>query len=433
MLRASSFFAAVLLGLGYLAASASGRQPNIVLVLADDVGREVLECYGGQSYATPRLNQLAAQGLRFEQAHVMPVCHPTRISLLTGQYPFRLDNPEWGTFPRDAENRTLASMLKRAGYATAIAGKWQLAVLGDDLEQPHRMGFDEYCLLGWHEGAWYYEPVVWQNGRRRDDVQGKYGHDIDLAYLTNFIRRHKDQPFFAFYQMVLCHSETNDLDHPAPTGPLGRYLSYSEMVAAMDQRVGRVVDLIDELGLSQDTLIVFVTDNGSPKQSLIDDTGGKYVYEQIVSKYRGRDIPGGKGDLTDWGTRVPLIVRWPSVVKPGQVTGDLVDASDFLPTIAEIAGASPPADVHLDGQSFASRILHNEPAPRSWAFAEHMGNYFVKDRRWKLYKNGQFFNVENDPDEKSPLATDRLEGSVAGAFKRLSQARDQTIGNAQPK
>lgn len=425
--------AALLSGLGCLAATATQRQPNIVLILADDVGREVLECYGGQSHATPRLNRLAAEGLRFDQAHVMPVCHPTRISLLTGQYPFRLGNPDWGTFPRDAENCTLASVLQQAGYSTAVVGKWQLALLGDDLEQPHRMGFDEYCLLGWHEGAWYYEPAVWQNGQRRNDVQGKYGHDIDLEYLTDFIRRHKDQPFFAFYSMVLCHAETNDLDKPVPTGPLGRYLNYSEMVAAMDERVGRVVDLIDELGLSQDTLIVFATDNGCPKQSLIDNTDGKYVYEQVVSKFRGRDVPGGKGDLTDWGTRVPLIVRWPGVVQPGQATDDLVDASDFLPTLAKIADVSLPAHTKRDGYSFAGRILRNEPGPREWVFAEHEGDYFVKDRHWKLYKNGQFFNVESDHDEKAPLATDHLDGEAAAAFKQLSLARDKVIGSMKPK
>ena len=135
-----------------LAVAPADRQPNIVLVLVDDVGREALGCYGGTSYKTPSIHRLAAGGVRLTHAYAMPVCHPTRICLLTGQYPFRLGNPLWGSFPPQAERRTLAQVLKNAGYATAVVGKWQLALLKDDLDQLCRMGFDEYCLFGWHEG-----------------------------------------------------------------------------------------------------------------------------------------------------------------------------------------------------------------------------------------------------------------------------------------
>ena len=225
-----------LIGVLWSASIASSRQPNIVMILADDVGREVLGCYGGTSYATPNIDRLAAEGIRCEHAYVMPVCHPTRTTLLTGQYPFRLGHPDWGTFPRSAEDRTLANFLKRAGYATAIAGKWQLALLKDDLEQPHRMGFDEYCLYGWHEGPWYYQPHIWENGKRRTDIRDRYGPDVTCEYVIDFVERHKDGPFFAFYSMELCHAETNDLDKPAPVGPNGRYDSYAEMVAKMDER-----------------------------------------------------------------------------------------------------------------------------------------------------------------------------------------------------
>jgi arylsulfatase A len=433
MFRATQYFLVTSGVFGCATAFAEARQPNIVLILADDVGREVLECYGGESYPTPRLNRLANEGVRFDQAHVMPVCHPTRICLLTGQYPFRLGNPDWGTFPRDAEHRTLANLLKQAGYATAVVGKWQLTLLRDDPQHPHRMGFDECCLLGWHEGPWYFEPVVWQNGKRRDDVQGRYGHDIDIEYLADFIRRHRDEPFFAFYSMVLCHAETNDLDHPVPTGPLGRYLSYAEMVAAMDERVGRVVDLIAELGLAEDTVILFTTDNGSPKQTLVNHAGGDYIYEPVVSQFRGRAVPGGKATLTDGGTRVPLIAQGPGRIAPGRVTDDLVDASDLLPTIAEIAGARLPAGATLDGQSFAGRLLRDEPNERQWVFAEHDGKYFVKDRAWKLFNDGRFFNLQHDPDGTTPLDAESLIGESAAAFQRLSRVRKELVGSAQPR
>ena len=138
---------------GQLSQAIGEERPNILLILADDVGREVLECYGGTSYATPSLNQLAADGARFEHCYAMPVCHPTRVTLLTGQYPRHLGNPTWGTFPKVAESRTFASIAKQAGYATAVAGKWQLCLMKNDLEHPQRLGFDVWSVFGWHEGT----------------------------------------------------------------------------------------------------------------------------------------------------------------------------------------------------------------------------------------------------------------------------------------
>ena len=131
------------------------RVPNIVLILADDVGVEPLGCYGGESYDTPRLDALARDGTRFNHCYSMYACHPTRVCLLTGRYPFRFDDAPWGGFPRSAQSETLAHVLKQAGYATAIAGKWQLALMKNDLEHPARLGFDQWCLFGWHEGPRY--------------------------------------------------------------------------------------------------------------------------------------------------------------------------------------------------------------------------------------------------------------------------------------
>ena len=342
------------------------------MILADDVGREVLGCYGGTSYATPRIDELAASGIRFQHFYTMPVCHPTRVCLLTGQYPFRLGHPEWGTFPRDAEQRTLPAVLKHAGYATAIAGKWQLALLKDDLHQPNRMGFGEYCLYGWHEGPWYYQPHIWQNGKLRTDVRDRYGPDIICENVIDFITRNKSRPFFAFYSMELCHAETNDLDKPAPVGPNGRYDNYAEMVGKMDERVGRVVAALDRLGIRENTLILFLADNGTPVRNLINAEGDKYVYEKVSSKLGDRDIPGGKATLTDWGTRVPLLVSWPGTINAGQVSDTLVDVSDILPTLCDVAGATLPENVKLDGQSLTTQLRN----PCNW---QEMG--FCRARR----------------------------------------------------
>jgi arylsulfatase A-like enzyme len=406
------------------AASTQGAdQPNILLILADDVGREVLGCYGGTSYKTPNIDRLAADGVRFEHAYVMPVCHPTRITLLTGQYPFRLRHPVWGSFPRDVEKRTLPALLQEAGYATAVAGKWQLTLLKNDLEQPHRMGFDEYCLYGWHEGPWYYQPHIWQNGKLRNDVRDRYGPDVICDYLIDFIERNKGRPFFAFYSMSLCHAETNDLEKPAPVGPSGRYDSYAEMVAKMDDRVGRVVDTLDRLGLRKNTLIIYLTDNGTAAKNLIDSEGDEYVYEDVVSKIGNREVPGGKGTLTDRGTRVPMIVNWRDTIQAGQVSPDLVDVSDVLPSLLDVAGVEPPAGVELDGQSLAATMCGHAP-PRRWVFAEHKGTCLVRNQRWKLYDDGRFYDMNADPKEQKPLETNALALAASVAHQELQRALD---------
>ena len=404
-----------------VASTAAAQRPNIVLILADDVGREVLGCYGGTSYPTPNIDRLASGGVRFVHAYTMPVCHPTRICLLTGQYPFRLDNPEWGTFPRAIESRTLANSLKRAGYATAIAGKWQLALLKNDLEQPHRMGFDDYCLYGWHEGPWYYEPYLWQNGKRRTDIRQRYGPDVTCEYIINFIERNKSRPFFAFYSMELCHAETNDLGKPAPVGPNGRYDSYAEMVGKMDERVGRVVAAVDRLGLRESTLIVFTADNGTAARTLVGVQGDELIYAPVVSKMADREIPGGKATLTDWGTRVPLIANWPGKIRPGQVSSELEDMSDIFPSLVDVARAELPKGVKLDGHSIKAR-LHSDAQPRRWVFAEHGGKCFVRNQRWKLYNDGRLIDMDADPDEKAPLANDKLSAEAATAHGELQRA-----------
>jgi arylsulfatase A len=421
MQSTTRIFVIAILALACAAASIQGaEQPNILLILADDVGREVLGCYGGTSYATPNIDRLASGGVRFDHFYVMPVCHPTRITSLTGQYPFRLGHPDWGSFPREAEKRTLPALLKRAGYVTAVAGKWQLALLKDDLEQPRRMGFDEYCLYGWHEGPWYYQPHIWQNGKLRDDIRDRFGPDVICDYIIDFIARNKDRPFFAFYSMSLCHAETNDLEKPAPVGPNGRYDSYPEMVAKMDERVGRVVDALDRFNVRENTLIIYLTDNGTAAQNLIDAENGEYIYENVVSKLGNRDIPGGKGTLTDGGTRVPLIVNWRNTIRPGQVSGDLADASDILPSLAHVAGANLPADVQLDGHSLTAQLCDDAPV-RRWVFAEHKGKSFVRNQRWKLYDDGRFYDMEADPEEQQPLAKDTLPPAAAVAREELQQ------------
>ncbi|MDB4809732.1 sulfatase-like hydrolase/transferase [bacterium] len=406
-------------------ASASER-PNILFILADDVGREALECYGGTSYATPNLNQLAANGAIFDHCYAMPVCHPTRVTLLTGQYPRHLGNPKWGSFPKKVESRTFASIAKGAGYATAVAGKWQLSLMGKDLNQPQRMGFDQWSLFGWHEGPRYHDPMIYENGRLRSDTTGKYGPDLYVDFLLDFMKQSKNDKkrFMAFYSMALCHDVTDDLKKPVPHGPRGRYDNFAEMVEQMDSHVGQLMTFLKSSGLEDNTLVIFTADNGTAVRSKLSAIGNRnnFVYENPVSEFQGKSVPGGKGKLTDWGTRVPGIAVWKGIIKPGQSWDNLIDFSDFLPTFTDLIGGQLPADTQLDGHSFASLLRGQDRSKRQWAYAEHRGRFFVKTRDRKLYSTGEFFNTSVDPFEKSPLDKSSLSLEAKSDWRRLKQA-----------
>lgn len=422
MLQPRSLIVCLALAVAWAPTSALASPPNILLILADDVGREVLGCYGGSSYPTPHLDRLAAGGLRLDHCYSMPVCHPSRVCLLTGQYPVRLGDPRWGSFPADQEDHTLASRMRDAGYATVVAGKWQLTLMKDDLQQPERMGFDEWSLFGWHEGPRYHDPLIYENGQLRTDTDGAFGPDLYVEFLVDFMRRHRNSPFFAFYSMALCHAVTNDLDHPVPYGPQGRWMSYAEMAEDMDRQVGKLVAALDRLHLRDNTLILFTADNGTPKNSIERFRDGEYQTSPIFSEFNGRRVPGGKGELTDLGCRVPLIASWPSHTKAGVVSDVLVDFSDFLPTLLELAEAPARAGAPSDGHSFAGLLRRDGVPARKWAYAERKGRSFVRTQRFKLYSTGEFFDMEDDADEERPLDVRALKSNRRAVWETLRQA-----------
>ncbi|RME95964.1 MAG: Cerebroside-sulfatase, partial [Verrucomicrobia bacterium] len=326
------------------------------------------------------------------------------------RYPVHLGHPAWGTFPREAEAGTLARRLQRAGYATAIAGKWQLTLLGREPDHPHRLGFDTYCLFGWHEGPRYHQPWIWQDGRRREDVADRYGPDVYVEFLIDFMKRHREGPFFAFYSMALCHAVSDDFQPAPPYGPKGRYENFAEMMAAMDERVGRLVEAVDRLGLAERTLIFFLTDNGSPRSVYVRHENGRFQSEKVVSRWRGQLIPGGKGTVTDWGIRVPGIARWPGRIASGSRSGALIDLSDLLPTFCELAGVPVAAAEGLDGRSFAGLLQGGQDPGREWVFSQSKPNLWcLRTREWKLRSDGTLWRIPGEADTET-----RVEPAEAG-------------------
>lgn len=409
-----------------LAALQAWARPNIVLILADDVGCEPIGAYGGERWKTPRIDALAASGMRFDHCYAMPVCHPSRIALLTGKYPFRLKSG-WGSFPKEEEKATLAHALKQAGYATAVAGKWQLCLMKKDLRQPARMGFDQWSLFGWHEGARFHEPFIYENGRLREDTRGKYGPDLYVEFLSRFMEQSigANKPFFAFYSMALAHDVTDDIPVQVPYVPgKDRWMNYGEMIESMDEMVGKVVSKIDQLGVRDNTVILFTGDNGTAARSKLRHvTGRKYEYEKVYSIRNGQRIPGGKGSLLDIGTNVPLIASWPGRIQAGSRGHELVDFSDWLPTLTSLAQAK--VKVPIDGVSFSSTLLGTRRREaRSFAFAERRGgSAWVRTKRYKLYDDGRYFDVSADVMEKQPLKN--AVGRAAEDLKLLEEAWEQ--------
>jgi arylsulfatase A len=407
-----------------LFAAESARKPNIILIMADDFGYECVTANGGQSYRTPNLDQLAATGMRFEQCHVQPLCTPTRVQLMTGLYNVR-NYVEFGSM--DPKATTFAHLLKNAGYATGVCGKWQLGVAADS---PQRFGFDDAFL--WHHmrrTSRYPSPGFEHNGVARD-YRGEYGPKVVNDFALEFITRHKERPFFLYYPMLLTHAPFQ----PTPDGPewdpaMGErgkndVKHFAAMTAYMDKMVGRLLAKLDELGLRENTLVMFLGDNG---------TG-----VDVTSQFKGQPYPGGKGRSTARGTHVPLIANWAGRIGAGKVNGDLIASVDFLPTICEAAGVTLPAALPPDGRSFLPQLLGRGGVPREWAYFWYAPDggakpkyEFAMSPQYKLYRDGAFFDLKSDPFEGKPLQPDKLSGVAAAEAKKLQAALDE-FAHARP-
>ncbi len=373
-------FLAGLAGLAWtstLPAQTDASKPNIVLIMLDDLGIEGIGAYGGESYETPRIDQLAESGIRFDQAFANPVCTPSRVKLMTGKHGVR----NYTRFAElDRTQRTFAHQLKEMGYATAVAGKWQL---GQEHDSPTHFGFDQSVLWqltaeGRHRpgtklDSRYVNPVLFIDGEMKIYSNGEYGPDLCANFIIDFIadNAREDRPFFAYYPMILPHwpfdptpfSDTWDperLGSKERYGPGGSEMWHkhkADMVNYADRIVGRIIDKIEELGICDQTLILFTSDNGT-------DT-------RITSRWRGREVTGGKNTITDEGTRVPFIASWQGVIEPGRISDELIDFSDVLPTLCEVAGAPLPENRVIDGVSLVPTMLGQGSRDKAFAYVWH--------------------------------------------------------------
>jgi arylsulfatase A-like enzyme len=392
---------------------AAPRKTNILLILADDLGYECLSCYGSTSYKTPNLDRLAQTGIRFTHAYAQPLCTPTRIQLMTGKYLYR----NWKAFGvMDPAEKTFGHFFRDAGYRTAIAGKWQFwSYNPPDFEPEWRgkgmlvkdAGFDQYLL--WHtghtedKGSRYGDPTYEENGRLFKDQKGKYGPDLYASFLKKFMTDNRDRPFFAYYPMTLTHG-------PFTATPKSKLWNaarlksspkdnFKDMVEYMDEKVGDVVSHLDSLGIRDNTLVLFFADNGTDRS--------------IQSRLGDQIIKGGKGLTTDAGTRVPMIANWKGVTPQGRVVDDLIDSTDFIPTMFDACGAARPKTV-LDGVSFLPQLEGKKGKPRQWQFChfdplpghgkeDYKLVRYARTNRYKLYEDGRLYDVPRDVLEMKPI------------------------------
>ncbi|GAA4438843.1 sulfatase [Bremerella cremea] len=441
-----------------------------MFILVDDLGWTDLGCFGSSFYETPNVDKLANSGVRFTNAYAAcQVCSPTRASIMTGRYPTRTGITDYiGAAQPDKWNRktpllpapyetklaldevTIAEALKQKGYATFFAGKWHL---GSEEYFPEHQGFDVnqggIDRGGPYGGKKYFSP--YGNPRLKDGPDGEHLPDRLATETVKFMEAHKDEPFLAYLSFYSVHTplmsredlkqkyeeKKKTLKHGEIWGQEGarkvrlvqEHAIYAGMVEAMDQAVGKVLDGIDSLGLADNTIVMFMSDNGGLSTSEGHPTSNL-------------PLRGGKGWIYEGGIREPMIVRWPSVTKADTVSEQYVSSVDFFPTILEMAGVELPQQVTLDGMSFAP-VLKGQTIDRGaiyWHYP-HYGNQggsptaAVREGDWKLiefYEDGrlELYNLANDPGESNNLAEKKPE--LASKMHAQLKAWRQETGAKMP-
>jgi arylsulfatase A-like enzyme len=437
---------AVLLALAS-ASQADDARPNVVFILADDLGREDCGFMGGKEIKTPRIDQLAAAGARLDAFYVQPVCSPTRTALMTGRYPMRhglqvgVVRP-WAQYGLPLDERTLAQALHDAGYATAITGKWHLGHFRPEY-LPTRRGFDHQ--YGHYNGALDYFTHVRDGGFdwHRDDKACR-----DEGYSTHLIAKEAvrfvadtagKKPFFLYVPFNAVHAPHQvPAEYMAPYSHLkGERRKYAGMLAATDEAVGQIVDAVDKAGVRKNTLFIFSSDNGGPRPGVVTDNG----------KYRA-----GKGTLYEGGVRVAACVAWDGHIPPGGTVAEPLHTVDWFPTLVKLCGAKAEQKLPLDGLDIWPTLTQGKPSPHDAILLNTTPNTgAVRVGDWKLVvRNGtddpdggtpknpgkssvELFNLKDDPYEKANLA-DRQPEKVKELRGRLDAFAKQAVpSKSRPK
>jgi arylsulfatase A-like enzyme/glycerophosphoryl diester phosphodiesterase len=389
---------------------AADARPNVIFILADDLGYGDLGCYGQKLIRTPHIDELAREGTRFTQVYAgATVCAPSRCALMTGKHGGhayirgnRELKPE-GQEPMPADTKTVAHLMKQAGYATALIGKWGLGK-PESASTPGKMGFDYFfgynCQTKAHE---YYPEYLWRNDEKVVLGGRAYSHDLLAEESLEFVRKNRDRPFFLYLAFTIPHLKLQVPD----LGPYGaepwpdNLKKIAAMITRMDRDVGRLMSLLKELGLDEKTLVMFASDNGATHRDALFQHSGA--------------LRGFKRDMYEGGIRVPLIARWPGRVAAGQTSEQVWAFWDFLPTMAELVQQPAPQD--LDGISVLPALLERKPIahpPLYWEFHERGFDQAARIDDWKAVRIGvksplELYDLKHDPGESHNVAPEHPE------------------------
>lgn len=390
-MKFKSFILAVLIS--NTALLAQTKKPNIIYILADDLGIDGVSCYGADLFKTPVIDKLAKEGIRYTNAYTAPLCGPSRALILTGRYAFRTGavNQDMTGLMKPTVETMMPKILKQAGYTSSMVGKWGQLPLG-----PAEFGFDDY-LRFFGSGVYVTTTEKKQkyvlNGQESILKENEYMPDLMHTHIEDFLSKHTKDPFYLYYSMVHVHGEIIATPDTKPGTSAFKDL-YTDNINYMDKLVGKLLKTLDSLKIRDNTLIVFMGDNGTAGQAA------------NIGTVNGKKIIGKKGTMQEGGSLVPMIANWPAVIKKGSVSSNLIDATDFIPTFAELAGAPLPTNNILDGKSFAYQLKGTKGAPRDWIFTELGNDWYVRSSNWKLNRAGQLIDMRNAPFEEKEVAVD---------------------------
>jgi arylsulfatase A-like enzyme len=391
---------------------ATRRKANIIFVLADDLGYGDLGCYGQKTIKTPYLDRMAREGVRFTQCYAgSTVCAPSRCALMVGQHTGHCTIRGNALVPLRTEDVTVAEVLKNAGYTTALIGKWGLGEPGTT-GTPNRKGFDYFFgYLNQKHAHDYYTDHLWRNEEQVRIPPGTYSHDLFTKEAIDWIRGNADKPFFLYLAYTIPHANNEMADQgmqvpsdfPYSDKPWPQaQKNHAAMITRLDRDIGRLINLLWELGIEENTVMFFSSDNGPHREG-----GGDPDFFDSNGPLRGI-----KRDLYEGGIRVPMIVRWPGTIKPNRVSNHVWAFWDFLPTAAEIATVRPPAGI--DGISVLPELLGEKQKNHEylyWEFHERGFSQAVRFGWWKAIrlnkdKPVELYNLESDIGETRDVASD---------------------------
>jgi len=405
-----------------LVTATGADRPNIVLILVDDLGRETISALGGESYQTPNIDALAADGMTFDICYATPMCSPTRNMLLSGKYNFR-NYTAWGEY-RFGDEPTIANTILEAGYTTAVTGKWHLGGWEKKPYGPTRAGFQHYATFNYPEqldeddlgiGNFFWNTHLWRNGER-DRLGETYSSAAFRDFSVDFIRSQAESeaPFFLYFPMILAHRpfvptdlyEKTGVEH---RGRKGDKAHFPEMVTYIDNTLGTLRKALDETGQAKNTLLVFTADNGTDN---VSDA------RELRSMWQGQELKGGKYVPTELGANVPLFAVWPGTIEAGSRYAKPVDLTDFHQTFAALAKATPPTG--LDGHDLTPVFTGTGHSTRQYAYTwgvyqyssrkyktpvEFKGDllHILRDERWKYQNDNTLWDLKDGWPQGEPL------------------------------